>query len=129
MLRKLDEQIKKVVTERSTPPCFLNQKFASNIIDNSDLLKNYVNLLSDGGIVKKSWLRKTSKCLLYEKIIDAVQADELVKYLRETGSGDRNDAALSWGKCNEYKFFHIAKIAKGLLAIQHSSITSKRKLS
>lgn len=54
---------------------------------------------------------------LGEKSIDAVQADEIVYFLRATESDDSSVDALTWWRRIENKFSHVANVAKDVLAI------------
>lgn len=61
--------------------------------------------------------------------IDKVQAADIVGYWRATQRGNNSVDALTLWRCTGKKFFHIAKVAQNLLAIQSSSVASKSKLS
>lgn len=64
-----------------------------------------------------------------EDSLHGVSDNEVMRYVRATSNGDRTADPLIWWKLNEARFPNVANLARDVLAIQASSLSSESVLS
>lgn len=131
MVRKLEEHKELVCSDHSALAQIEDPRFANDYCVDAAFFRRFVVITKDVGRAEQNVSKIVSENCLFCELLgskdnwDGALLNKVNRFLRATSSPDRMADPLSWRKRNAARFPAVAEVAKDVLEIQASSVTSE----